>query len=1095
MKSKIVKPKNIGNTQNSQLHSSNYTNLLSASQQLEEARATLNYNKQQIQNEELFDIFMENSLVLPLNEAFEPQVKQMFHSEKCVLWIDQPEKQILYSPTYSLTAGYSNSIPGFICKTKNVIQVRDPSQAPGGFLSDPKIATPNSPQLFFPITTLGTVRGVVQIVKRQGSGGFTEIDMQITSQIMRKFSIYGDSLFTSRSLSQIALSLYSGNSNKSSNTSKKAANPLELLQKHFRCHKVELFHFDTTRNNCQMYDPNLHEMIPINPDNNNDFGLVGFSVTSQTTINSNNPKKESHFSELFDSQVEGPLLVVSSMFGKRDAWAVALRGRQKMFSTADESQLSALLPFLVRSIAGFSSSEEQSAFNSLLSELLEVAAILTSASSMATTRTTISSNSILTSSDSKSGDDSNKNSEDSNKNSEDSKSDDTVNGLAVISSECVEFAEIARLVEEKAASLLQCEKAIFYLVDRESKELVSLNSQRGRPRFPLGKGVSSQAVTENNVINLTDPVSDDHFSSEIDTYPGYTPKTILSAPIYDKTDICAVLLLLTKNDGCPFDGNDTKILKAFNVFVSISLTNAKQYQTSVKVTQKIRSYIDMTLHTNSEEKLKPLLKEIVNDFQTLLESTRISLFIVNDTKEEEIELFLSVGKSNEFGTTFSKKSLSKRSSITFNSSEIKKLFQNKQKIENTVRIQTISEIFENDNSYLTKSTPSSSRASTKDCEKIICIPLFDKNDTILGILEIYYSCPVKNEIDLHDSLSEIALLSLEKIDIKSLHVFGYGEIQLADWITDDEKGGYTTPNKLAIKDENDAKSILTSKFDAVRWEGIGLFKVIFFIFSRFDFMQSFEISNELLFNFLNEVKLLYSQGNSVSHNFRHAVSCTQFLTYMIIESEIEKNIEKVDLLVLILASLCHDMKYDFNVNSRSIDAYRILLKKGSLHETKSCTFAISIMSKEKCNLLQFFQNDEKKLEEIWSLFIQLVLSTDVSHHITDIEEMKDIVERGEFNIEEKIEHRRLLLINMIKCAALSNIARPFAVDDALDDLVVKCDVKNDEEGGSNYDKRIVAVYESFCLPLFEVVSKALPKLQGEFNQVKNKFDSLRKSTK
>jgi hypothetical protein len=107
--------------------------------------------------------------VMPLHEVFEPQIRQMFHAERCVLWVDHPDKQSLFSSSFNLFAGYNTSVPGFICKTGNVIQVRDPSQAPGGFVSDSRIASPSVPQLFFPISTLGTIRGVVQVVKRQGS--------------------------------------------------------------------------------------------------------------------------------------------------------------------------------------------------------------------------------------------------------------------------------------------------------------------------------------------------------------------------------------------------------------------------------------------------------------------------------------------------------------------------------------------------------------------------------------------------------------------------------------------------------------------------------------------------------------------------------------------------------------------------------------------------------------------------------------------------------------------------------------------------------------------------------------------------------------
>ena len=577
MKSKYLKPLNANNDTTSQLNntqtpslSCNCTTLLTASQQRDEARAALTFNQKQIANEELFDLFMENSLVLPLNEAFEPQIKQMFHSEKCVLWIDQPDKQFLVSPTFSLAAGYRSSIPGFICMNKNIIQVRDPSQAPGGFVSDPRIASANSPQLFFPISTRGTVRGVVQIVKRQGSGAFTEFDMQTASMIMKKFSIYGDFLFTSKSLTTMALSLYSGN---------EKLNPLELLQKHFHCQKAELWHFDTVRMNAQLYDPKLQEMVSTNTN----CGIVTFSVTSQTIINCPDPKNDSHFVAEIDGQVDGPCLFVSMSMGKRDSWSVALRGRSKAFTTTDETQLTAILPFIVRSVAGFANSEEQLLFNAQLSELLDVATLLVAS---------------------------------------------------------LNPSDIIKLILEQTKSLLHCEKSLFYLV--ENNELFSFFNPT--KRIPITQGVSGEIVSSKNTINLIDPSSDKQFNIAVDSEQGYTPRSLLGAPVFssNNNEVIAVILLLTRTDSSTFDDNDMKILGALNVFIGIALENSKLYQFSIEINSKLREFIETSLHTNQPDTLKPLLQIIFNNASQLIDSSDLSAFVVDNAKNDLVDWYVKM---------------------------------------------------------------------------------------------------------------------------------------------------------------------------------------------------------------------------------------------------------------------------------------------------------------------------------------------------------------------------------------------------------------------------------------------------------------------
>jgi hypothetical protein len=160
--------------------------------------------------------------------------------------------------------------------------------------------------------------------------------MQTVSLIMRKISIYGDSFFTSESLTNIALYLYSGNT--------ESVNPLELVRRHFHCELVELWHFDVLRGTGQRYDPILHEMVNVGMQNH---GISKISATEKRTINCPNVQDHPTFSEEIDDIIEGPVLIVTMDIGRRDTWVVALRGHSKPFNTANESQLNAILPFIV----------------------------------------------------------------------------------------------------------------------------------------------------------------------------------------------------------------------------------------------------------------------------------------------------------------------------------------------------------------------------------------------------------------------------------------------------------------------------------------------------------------------------------------------------------------------------------------------------------------------------------------------------------------------------------------------------------------------------------------------------------------------------
>lgn len=1023
----------------------NCTSLIPTSQQRTEARQILMQNQRRITNEELFDLVMENSLVMPLHEAFEPQIRKMFRAEKCVLWVDIPEKQSLYSPSFDLYAGYSTSIPGFIFKTKNVIQVRDPNQAPGGFLSDPRIASPNAPQLFFPLVALGTVRGAVQIVRRTGAGGFNEEDMQIVSLIMKKFSIYGDSFFTSKSLSIIAMNLYSGENN--------SINPLELLEQHFRCKTAELWHFDIVRMSGQKYDPSLNEMVTMTLD---DAGIVGFAIKSQTSVNTAKVSTHPNFSEEVDAQIDGPALVVSLRLGKRDAWAVALRGRNKSFNTSDESQLNALLPFVVRSVSGFSSSDEQSIFNTQLSELLDVAALLTSS---------------------------------------------------------LNPNELTKIIQDQTKNLLQSEHCFIFIVDPLKKQLVShfTSNDTRHQRFSIDRGIAGHVAVSKETMNLVNPTNHQLFCGDIDSEPGYEPRSLLSAPIFNsENEVSAVILLLSKIGSEAFDESDEKVLKALNVFSGIALENAKLYQTSVKLTQKLREFVEMTLHTNQEDSLKPLLEHILENAKKVMQSIRVSFFVVNDAASN-LNLFVNVGKKLQYGTVFALESIKNRQMMIFNSEDIKarapvfesvsseELIPLNSKSCDDFRFSRISGIFTNDALH-------GSGASIIKHEKICCVPLFNSESSILGVLETqFYGEMNKDDMHLLNSFASIASLSLERIQLKELAVLGYGEVELRDWIDDNERNTYATPEKLKIDQEGN--NVFKLEFDAPKWDGIGLFKVIFHIFDYYGLKEAFDIKNEQLFKFLLEIRATYNKVPY--HNWRHAVDVTQFLSYEIITGKLEKIFTKLELLALFVAAVCHDANHDGFSNSYMLKAETplgILFQNQSVMETHHCAVAISIIAKDELNL--FHKLDDEDYAHVWDMIVQIILSTDMAKHFVHLNQMNQLVDSQEFDPAVIAEHRLLLLKNLLKCADISNVARPFELADRwcsilCEEFFMQGDLE--KAAGMEYSspmndrehldkaKSQIGFYSNVCLPLYLALAKAVPALKVNVQSVQSNLDKWKKA--
>lgn len=89
----------------------------------------------------------------------------------------------------------------------------------------------------------------------------------------------------------------------------------------------------------------------------------------------------------------------------------------------------------------------------------------------------------------------------------------------------------------------------------------------------------------------------------------------------------------------------------------------------------------------------------------------------------------------------------------------------------------------------------------------------------------------------------------------------------SNWMSDDE-----------VK-SSEIGMVLMPLFDAVKWDRIGLFLVIFRIFSHFDLMNSQDIAKGLFFTYLTELKSCYSV---ISHHIIiHVINASQFIVYAV----------------------------------------------------------------------------------------------------------------------------------------------------------------------------------------------------------------------
>lgn len=1035
-------------------------------------RSSLTRDQLRLVNEDLFDQFMENSINKPLNQAFESIAKQMFQCDKCILWIDIPDEKYLYSPTYNLKAGYDNTLPGFIFRTKSLIQVRDPSNAPNGFKSDMKLVPPKSPQLFFALTSNDISRAVVQVIQKPNAPCFTRTDNETANLIISKFSIYGNSIFTSRNVSEIAQNLYSSNLTQ--------INPIDIIIKHFGCDICELWKFDTVRNLGQRVIDVAQKDPPINIEN---CGIVGNSILNNRPINLSNATEDKSYQSSVDGKVHGPVLVVTTDPGARDIWAIVLRGRKTRFSATEEVQLRSLLPFIVGTFVGFNSNDEQSTFTQQLSELLKTAETLTSK---------------------------------------------------------VSNANFFRVIQDETIKTIECQCCLLFLLSDDKKLIIGHYKNKLIKRFPFGKGICSYVIQTGQTVSLLNPTEFDHFDSQIDSenfsVNNVAPTSILSAPIRNiKGEIIGCLELLSKSGDDRFTENDQKVLSALNVFVGICIENTRNYTQAANLSKKLRAFMEMLLHTNKESDLLPLLEDILDTSKEFMHAQRVSFFISDGT---QLSLFLNVGESNKYGTIFSDIAKEKREMTTFSEDQIIDLMKVDSKSGETENRQQnsdkkfskISQIFSENNEF------DSSIVQEKN-ESLCCIPLFNHEGSVVGVLETMFTDIFLDEnIELIDSFASIASLSLDRLNLKQMAPLGYGPLDVNDWLSEEEKTSTTeVPLKFSMED-----NIFTSSFEIEKYDGIELFKIIFQIFHKFELLKTFHITNQVLFNFIDTVRNKCSK--TPQHNWNHAVDTLQFVASQIIEGKLIENskIGHFEQLALFVSSLVHDVDHQWfrdeesNEDSKNDDSdddfdfefefgqtsdesqisipLNILMKKQSLLETHHVEAAIDIItSKPEANI--FLNLNDQDYDEIWSILIELILAKDMRKHFKIVQKLKASLNSDNFNPMTDKNDRLLLMKCLLKTADLSKIVRPFNDSknclanwnvSIAEEFFRQADL--DETQGMVFissnkdythldkDASLFGFFNSVCIPLFQVVSVAVPLLKENANTLKDNIQKWAKKT-
>ncbi|CAO3599624.1 unnamed protein product [Absidia cylindrospora] len=205
------------------------------------------------------------------------------------------------------------------------------------------------------------------------------------------------------------------------------------------------------------------------------------------------------------------------------------------------------------------------------------------------------------------------------------------------------------------------------------------------------------------------------------------------------------------------------------------------------------------------------------------------------------------------------------------------------------------------------------------------------------------------------------------------------------------------------------------------------------------------ITQEQLYDFISDLSTIYHDGNPY-HNFAHAVDVLQCSYYISRQlgvipfntqqsqhppSKLQHLIRPIDLLALFIAAIGHDAAHPgvnnlFLINSATPLA--LLYNDRSVLESFHSMTLFQIMKKHGLDQISG-GTGTSNYQEFRKTVVTSILATDMSLHNEYVQKIKEQARRlGDKSSPAKVDEdqERLLICSaIIKCADISNVARPF----------------------------------------------------------------------
>ncbi|HBL12564.1 MAG TPA: adenylate/guanylate cyclase domain-containing protein, partial [Cyanobacteria bacterium UBA11162] len=202
----------------------------------------------------------------------------------------------------------------------------------------------------------------------------------------------------------------------------------------------------------------------------------------------------------------------------------------------------------------------------------------------------------------------------------------------------------------KIGQILQADRTLIFLVDADKNQLWAkipqsdTNTDR-ELRIPLTVGLAGQVATTGESLNIPDAYNNPLFNQEVDERPGYHTQSLLCMPILSSSKkVVAVVQLLNKAEGVPFDSEDEQRFRDFAASIGIILETCQSFYIAARNQRGAAALLKATQYLGQSLDLEATLRLVMDQARDLMQADRSTLFMLS---RERGELWSKIATADE----------------------------------------------------------------------------------------------------------------------------------------------------------------------------------------------------------------------------------------------------------------------------------------------------------------------------------------------------------------------------------------------------------------------------------------------------------------